>query len=65
MLIYLTHLEDITGFGPFRLFGYTSVRTVLAVIIGWLLMMVVMPRLIRWLKKKKFGEQGGKDEVRH
>ena len=24
--------------------------------------MVVMPRLIRWLQKKKFGEQGGKDE---
>ena len=28
MLIYLTHLEELTGFGPFRLFGYTSVRGV-------------------------------------
>ena len=62
MLSFLEHLEEITGFGPFRLFGYTSVRAVLAVLIAWVTMMVVMPRLIRWLQKKKFGEQGGKAE---
>lgn len=50
------------GFGPFRLFGYTSSRAVMAAITAFLLMMVVMPRLIRWLRYKKFGEQGAKGD---
>ncbi|TVR43441.1 MAG: phospho-N-acetylmuramoyl-pentapeptide-transferase [Planctomycetota bacterium] len=51
-----------SSFGPLRLFGYTSSRAVLAALTAFLLMMVVMPRLIRWLKYKKFGEQGAKGD---
>ncbi|MBA3686513.1 MAG: phospho-N-acetylmuramoyl-pentapeptide-transferase [Planctomycetes bacterium] len=57
-------LKDLDGwYGPFRLFGYVTSRTVLAALTAFALMMVVMPPLIRWLKRKKFGEQGSKNEA--
>ena len=46
--------------GPLRLFDYVSTRVVGAAFTAFLLMMLVMPRLIRWLKLKKFGESGAK-----
>jgi phospho-N-acetylmuramoyl-pentapeptide-transferase len=60
MLSLLRLLES--SFGPFRLFGYVTSRAVLAALTAFVLMMVVMPPLIRWLKRKKFGEQGGKGD---
>ena len=61
MLSYLQYLSEY--FGPMRLFGFTSSRAVLAALTAFVLMMVVMPRLIRWLQvKKKFGEQGAKGD---
>lgn len=49
-------------FGPLRLFGYTSVRVVAAALTAFLLMLLVMPGLIGALRRRKFGEQGGKQE---
>ena len=46
----------------FKLFGYVTTRVVLAAITAFILMMILMPRLIRWLKIKKFGEQGAKGD---
>jgi phospho-N-acetylmuramoyl-pentapeptide-transferase len=60
MLKYLSVLTP--HFGPFRLFEYVSTRVVLAAVTGFLLMIVVMPPLIRWLKRKKFGESGAKGD---
>jgi phospho-N-acetylmuramoyl-pentapeptide-transferase len=60
MLKYLAYFEP--QFGPFRLFEYVSSRVVLSAITGFILMMVVMPPLIRWLKRKKFGELGAKGD---
>ena len=61
MLRYLENLE--AWFGPFRLFGFVTARVVLAALTAFVLMMLVMPPLIRWLKRKKFGEQGSKGEA--
>ena len=59
----LSLLEQFASyFGPLRLFGYGSVRVVEAALTAFVFMMIVMPRLIRWLSKKKFGEQGGKGD---
>lgn len=59
----LSLLEQLSGsYGPFRLFGYTSVRVVGAALTAFLLMWLIMPGLIAWLRHKKFGEQGGKGE---
>jgi phospho-N-acetylmuramoyl-pentapeptide-transferase len=60
MLILLRHLSEF--FGPFRLFGYVSARVILAALTSFVLMMIIMPPLIRWLRKKKFGESGSKRE---
>ncbi|MBA3710226.1 MAG: phospho-N-acetylmuramoyl-pentapeptide-transferase [Planctomycetes bacterium] len=60
MLKYLAYLEP--QFGPFRLFEYVSSRVVLAAITSFVLMMLVMPPLIRWLKHKKLGELGAKGD---
>ena len=60
MLSLLRHYEEI--FGPFRLFGYVSARVILAAMTAFILMMVIMPGLIRWLRRKKFGEQGSKHD---
>ena len=60
MLSWLQYLSEY--FGPMRLFGFTSSRAVLAALTAFLLMMWVMPRLIRWLQLKKFGEQGAKGD---
>ena len=60
MLTYFEILQ--VYFGPFRLVGYVSFRVVAAALTAFLLMMVIMPRLIRWLRLKKYGEQGGKGD---
>lgn len=48
--------------GPLRLFDYVSTRVVGAAFTAFVLMMLVMPVLIRWLKRKKFGESGAKGD---
>jgi phospho-N-acetylmuramoyl-pentapeptide-transferase len=48
--------------GPLRLFDYVSTRVVGAAFTSFVLMMLVMPPLIRWLKRKKFGESGAKGD---
>jgi len=60
VLSYLRYLED--DFGPMRLFGYTSSRVVFAALTAFILMMVVMPPLIAWLRRMKFGERGAKGD---
>lgn len=60
MLSLLKNFESL--YGPFRLFGYVSSRVVFAALTSFVLMMIIMPPLIRWLKRKKFGEQGGKGD---
>ncbi len=60
MLKYLALLQN--HFGPFRVFEYVSSRVVLSAVTGFVLMLVVMPPLIRWLKRKKFGESGAKGD---
>ncbi|MFW5844809.1 MAG: phospho-N-acetylmuramoyl-pentapeptide-transferase [Planctomycetota bacterium] len=62
MLGWLAELEQTFGIGPLRLFGYISSRVVFAALTAYLLMMIVMPPLIRLLRRLKFGEQGGKNE---
>jgi len=61
MLYLLKNFEE--WFGPFRLFGYVTARVVLAALTAFVLMMIVMPPLIRFLKRKKYGEQGSKGEA--
>jgi len=60
MLKYLANYQD--HFGPLRLFDYASTRVVMAAITSFIAMMLVMPPLIRWLKRKKFGETGAKGD---
>lgn len=60
MLNFLVQFSDV--FGPFRLFGYTSFRAVMAALTAFVLMMIIMPRLIAWLRRKRFGEQGAKGD---
>jgi len=48
--------------GPLRLLEYVSTRVVAAAFTAFVLMMVLMPPLIRWLKHKKFGESGAKGD---
>ncbi len=49
-------------FAFFSIFGYVTTRVVLAAITAFFLMMVIMPRLIKWLHVKKYGEQGAKGD---
>lgn len=60
MLSLLANFSD--WYGPFRLFGFVSTRVVAAAFTAFVLMMFVMPPLIRWLKRKKFGESGAKGD---
>ncbi len=48
--------------GPLRLVDFVSTRVVGAAFTAFVLMMLVMPSLIRWLKRKKFGESGAKGD---
>jgi phospho-N-acetylmuramoyl-pentapeptide-transferase len=48
--------------GPLRLFEYVSTRAVGAAFTAFVLMLLIMPPLIRWLKRKKFGETGAKGD---
>ena len=45
--------------GPF---AFVSSRAVGAAMTAFLLMLMVMPPLIAWLKRKKFGESGAKNQ---
>lgn len=59
----LSLLEAFSGdFGPARLFGYVSVRAVGAALTAFLLMLLVMPDLIAWLRRRRLGEAGGKGD---
>jgi phospho-N-acetylmuramoyl-pentapeptide-transferase len=60
MLMWLAQLE--TVWGPFRLFDYVTTRVVMAAVTAFALMLMVMPPLIRWLRLKKFGESGAKNQ---
>ena len=57
----LTLLEQI-DLPFFGLFGYVTTRVVLAAITAFVLMMLIMPYLVKWLRVKKFGEQGAKGD---
>ena len=48
--------------GPLRLFDYVTTRLVAALVTAFVLMLIIMPPLIRWLKMKKFGETGAKNQ---
>jgi phospho-N-acetylmuramoyl-pentapeptide-transferase len=48
--------------GPLRLLEYVSTRVVAAAFTAFVLMMLLMPHLIHWLKRKKFGETGAKGD---
>ena len=63
----MTLLNDLLAawgltWGPLRLFDYVSTRVVGAAFTAFVLMILVMPPLIRWLKRKKFGESGAKGD---
>jgi phospho-N-acetylmuramoyl-pentapeptide-transferase len=63
----MTLLNDLLAgwgvhWGPLRLLDYVSTRVVAAAFTAFVLMMVLMPPLIRWLKHKKFGESGAKGD---
>ena len=61
-MFYLLHTFE-SVYGPMRLFGFVSTRAICAAMTAFALMLVVMPPLIRWLKRMKFGEQGSKGEA--
>lgn len=48
-----------------NLLNGVSVRVVAAAFTAFVLMMLVMPPLIRWLRRKKFGETGAKGDGAH
>jgi phospho-N-acetylmuramoyl-pentapeptide-transferase len=63
----MTLLNDLLAswgvhWGPLRLLDYVTTRVVAAAFTAFVLMMVFMPGLIRWLKRKKFGETGAKGD---
>ncbi len=60
MLSLLAGLDE--HFGAMRLFGYGSVRCLAALMTAFLLMLVVMPPLIRWLRRARYGEAGAKHD---
>ncbi len=60
MLVLLEALS--AWFGPLRLFGYNSFRAAGAAATAFILMMIVMPPLVAWLRRKRFGEQGAKGD---
>jgi phospho-N-acetylmuramoyl-pentapeptide-transferase len=64
MLSLLPELAERLGlhWGPLRLLDYVTVRAVGAAVTAFLLMLVVMPPLIRWLRRMKFGETGAKNQ---
>ncbi len=63
----MTLLNDLLAawgvhWGPLRLLDYVSTRVVAAAVTAFVLMMIFMPGLIRWLRRKKFGESGAKGD---
>lgn len=50
MLYYLCHLENY--WGPFRLFRYVTFRSILALIIALVFVLLVGPKIFAWLRKK-------------
>lgn len=66
----LTLLNDLLAqaglaWGPLRLLDYVTVRAVGAAATAFALMLIVMPPLIRWLRRMKFGEGGAKNQGAH
>lgn len=64
MLTLLNDFFALLGihWGPLRLFDYVTTRLVAALVTSFVLMLLAMPPLIRWLKRKKFGETGAKNQ---
>ncbi|MFW5858875.1 MAG: phospho-N-acetylmuramoyl-pentapeptide-transferase [Planctomycetota bacterium] len=61
MLNLLVELAARFGIGGIGGFG-TSFRAAGAAVTAFVLMMVMMPRLIAWLRRKRFGEKGAKGD---
>ncbi len=60
MLSYLAQFQHL--WGPLRLLDYGTTRAVAALLTAFVLMLVVMPGWIRWLRLRKFGEAGAKGQ---
>ncbi|MEM0967271.1 MAG: phospho-N-acetylmuramoyl-pentapeptide-transferase [Verrucomicrobiota bacterium] len=64
MLSFLEHLDSI--WGPLRLFGFITVRAVLAGLFSFLFALIFGPRIIEFLKRLKMREVGrSEEEVGH
>ncbi len=61
MLFYLENLEPL--WGPFRLFGYITVRAVLAGLTGFAFCLVFGPTVIRFLQRLRMKETGRSEGV--
>tara|TARA_R100000027_G_scaffold67701_1_gene67964 strand:+ start:13783 stop:14883 length:1101 start_codon:yes stop_codon:yes gene_type:complete len=60
----LTYLEQFESYwGPLRLFGYLSVRAVMAGLLSFILALVLGPRIIRFLRNLRMKEAGRSEEV--
>jgi phospho-N-acetylmuramoyl-pentapeptide-transferase len=62
MLIWLAKWLGLTGGDPSAPLQLVTVRAGAAALTAFVLMLLIMPAVIRWLKLKKFGEQGGKGQ---
>ncbi len=61
MLTYLEHLESL--WGPFRLFGFITVRAVMAGLFSFVVALLIGPRIIRFLQNLRMREAGRSAEV--
>lgn len=61
MLTFLEHLESV--WGPFRLFGYITVRAVLGGMIAFAFCLIFGPRIIRFLQRLRMREVGRGEDV--
>jgi len=61
MLSYLEQFESI--WGPLRLFGFITVRAVMAGLFSFVLALVIGPRIIRFLQSLSMREAGRSEEV--
>ncbi len=55
-------LEHGIAWGPLRLLEYGTTRLVAAAATAFILMLLLMPHLIAWLRARKFGESGAKNQ---
>jgi len=61
MLSYLEHLESL--WGPLRLFGFITVRAVMAGLFSFLLALFIAPAIIRFLQRLSMKEAGRGEDV--